>query len=111
MGSERLWVELGEIAAIAAGLWLAIDGVGTQIRRRRRWALTGPTELLSLARSFRRAVIGLALAGVGAGLLYGLSWLVVLSLIIGGEEVLESSVIAADLRDEEKRRAAEAVRA
>ena len=42
---------------------------------------------------------------------YGISWLVMLSLIIGGEEVLESSVIAAALSDEEKRRAAEAARA
>ena len=111
MATERIWIEFIEIAAMAAGLWLVIDGVRTQIRRRRRRALLGPTELRWLALSFRRVIIGLALMGVGAGAYYDLSWLVVLSLIIGGEEVLESSVIAAALRDEEKRRAAEAARA
>jgi hypothetical protein len=106
-----LLVEWIEVLAIAAGLWLVIDGIRTQVRRRRHRPLMGPTELRWLAVSFRRIVIGLALTGVGAGLLYEISWLVVLSLIIGGEEVLESSVIAAALHDEEKRRAAEAARA
>jgi hypothetical protein len=108
MTTAPVLVESVEITAIAAGLWLVIDGVVTQVRRRRQRALLGPTELRWLAVSFRRVIIGLALMGVGAGALCGLSWLVVLSLIIGGEEVLESSVIAAALRDEEKRRAAEA---
>ena len=111
MAVGRVLIEWFEVLAIAAGVWLVIDGVRTQVRRRRHRPLMGPTELRWLALSFRRVVIGLALTGVGAGMLYGISWLVMLSLIIGGEEVPESSVIAAALSDEEKRRAAEVARA
>jgi hypothetical protein len=97
-----------EVASIATGAYLVVSGVLTQIARRRRAKLEGPTELRWLARSFRRIVFGLALAGVGSGLMADIPWLVTLSLIIGGEEVLESSVISAALRDEELRRAKEA---
>ena len=38
-------------------------------------------------------MIGLALAGSGAGWLFDQTWLVVLSLAIGDEETLESSVM------------------
>jgi hypothetical protein len=100
-------VRLLEATSIAAGACLVVSGIRTQIVRRRRAALRGPTELRWLARSFRRVVLGLALIGVGAGLAADIPWLVTLSLIIGGEEVLESSVISAALRDEEMRRAAE----
>ena len=102
--------EILAAAAIASGGWLAISSLRRQVSRSRRRALLGPTELLGLARSFRRFIFGAALAGVGAGVLAEISWLVTLSLIIGGEEILESSIVAAALRDEEKRRDAEAHR-
>jgi hypothetical protein len=97
-----------EALSIAIGASLVVSGVRVQITRRRQSALEGPTELRWLARSFRRVVAGLAFVGVGAGLMADISWLVTLSLIIGGQELLESSIIAAALHDEEKRRAAEA---
>ena len=93
------------------GIGLVASGIRIQVVRRRRLALRGPTELRWLARSFRRVVMGLALIGIGAGSMAHIPWLVTLSLIIGGEEVLESSVMAAALHDEEKRRAAEAASA
>jgi hypothetical protein len=37
-------------------------------------------------------MIGLVLADTGAGWLLGRTWLIVLSLAIGGEETLESSI-------------------
>ena len=97
-----------EALSIAIGATLVVSGVRIQVARRRVRALQGPTELRWLARSFRRVVAGLALVGVGAGLMADISWLVALSLIIGGQELLESSIVAAALHDEEKRRAAEA---
>ena len=38
-------------------------------------------------------MIGLALAGSGAGWLLDQTWLIVLSLAIGGQETLESSIM------------------
>jgi hypothetical protein len=43
-------------------------------------------------RGFRFAVIGVALAGLGASWNWHITWLFVLSLVFGGEEGLESSV-------------------
>lgn len=48
--------------------------------------------------AFRAAVIGLAIAGVGAAWVWQLVWLLVLALAIGGEEVLESSICIYALR-------------
>ena len=49
-------------------------------------------KVVTVIRGFRIAVIGLALAGLGAAWSWQIMWLFVLSLIFGGEEVLESSV-------------------
>ena len=46
-----------------------------------------------------------ALVAGGAGWLAQLGWLVVLAAIIGGQELLETSIMSAALRDEERRRA------
>ena len=47
-----------------------------------------------------------ALVALGAGMAYDLDWLVALALIIGAEELLETSFMAAALRDEVARREA-----
>ena len=41
---------------------------------------------------FRMSVIGLALVGISAGWTWDVTWLLVLSLVIGGAETLESTV-------------------
>ena len=57
-----------------------------------RLALNGdPGKILIFLLGFRLSIIGLALAGIGAAWAWHLTVLLVLSLVIGGEELLESS--------------------
>jgi len=70
---------------LIAGLWREWDGL--------RRPLRDPAKVLTWVRGFRLSMIGLALAGSGAGWLFGQTWLVVLSVAIGGEETLESSIM------------------
>ncbi|SRR6266542_5431885 len=70
---------------LIAGLWREWDGL--------RRPLRDPAKVLTWVRGFRLSMIGLALAGSGAGCLFGQTWLVVLSLAISGEETLESSIM------------------
>lgn len=73
------------VAIAAVGLRREIDGIRRPIR--------DPTKVLTFVRGFRLAVIGLALAGIGAAWAWHLTWLLVLSLVIGGEETLEGTII------------------
>ena len=47
---------------------------------------------LRFRRGFRRAIVGLAIAGIAAAWLWQIDWILVLSLVIGGEELLESTL-------------------
>ena len=66
--------------------------VGFAIRTRPHHPLRDPAKAITRVRGFRLSMIGLVLAGTGAGWLLGQTWLIVLSLAIGGEETLESSI-------------------
>jgi hypothetical protein len=57
-----------------------------------------------MLRGFRVGIIGLALAGIGVWLLTDQMWILVVSLAVGGEELLESSFIIATLRSDPRRR-------
>lgn len=81
---------LGLAAAVASAYRGAVDG-----RRYDR----DPERALGFLRGFRRCVIALAVAGIGASLLWEVKGLLTLSLLIGGEELLESTVIIRALRD------------
>ena len=91
------WRAYPAAALMAAGLMLTAysvyRGVGN-VRRERR----DPMRALVLFRGFRLAIIGLSLAGIAAAWWWHVGWLLGLSLIIGGEETLESSTIIAALR-------------
>ena len=50
-----------------------------------------PDKMITVIQGFRVSVIGLALAGVGAAWAWHIVWLLVLSLVFGGEELLEST--------------------
>ena len=76
---------LAGVPALIAGLWREWDGL--------RRPLRDPAKVLTWVRGLRLSMIGLALAGSGAGWLFDQTWLVVLSLAIGDEETLESSVM------------------
>ncbi len=73
------------IAVATWGLRRGIDGIRRPFR--------DPGKTLTLVRGFRLAIIGLALAGISAAWMWHLGWLLVLSLVIGGEETLEGTLI------------------
>lgn len=77
---------------IAVGLTLATWSVRRGVVAARREA-RDPGRALALLRGFRMSVVGLAVAGIGAAWCWQLGWLLGLSLIIGGEELLESTVV------------------
>jgi hypothetical protein len=70
---------------LLVGVVIEIDGITRPLR--------DPTKVIAWVRGFRLSMIGLALAGAGAGWLFDQTWLIVLSLAIGGEETLESSIM------------------
>ena len=55
-------------------------------------------KVLTIVRGFRFFIIGLAVVGLGAAWVWHLVWLLVLSLVIGGEEMLETSIMIYALR-------------
>jgi hypothetical protein len=105
---EAMWPGLPGAVCLAAGSLLLVRGVLRRARERRSPPRSGNANALGLVRSLRLVLVGGGLAGTGVGLLADVDWLVALSLIIGGQELLETSIIAAALRDEERRRAMEA---
>jgi hypothetical protein len=87
------------LEALLVPVGLAVSLRGAQ----RAWkALRRPARELSRnagwMAGFRLFVLGAATAGCGAALLLDATWLLVLSLAIGGEEVLESTLLLDGLR-------------
>ncbi len=84
------WQTFAAALLIAAGAPLVFFGL------RREWdgirrPVRDPVKVLTWVRGFRLSMTGLALAGSGAGWALDQTWLIVLSLAIGGEEMLDSS--------------------
>ena len=76
--------------------WL---GLNAWIRGSRETGDSGG-RLLGMVKGFRIGVIGLAIIGIGIWLLTGATWILVVSLAVGGEELLESSFIISTLRSD-----------
>ncbi len=82
--------------AYPAGLLMAV-GFALALRGSRTFKqgfeppFDGPSRILAGVRGFRRGIFGLAIAGIGAAWLWQIDWVLVLSLVIGGEELLEST--------------------
>jgi len=85
------WRAFPAAALLLLGLLLALRAV---LRAHAAWSrpLTGTMQPLSWMRGFRSTVIGLAVMGVGAAWLWHLGGLLAVSLVVGGEEALESSI-------------------
>lgn len=62
-----------------------------------------PERALAVARSLRTGIAGLCLSVLAIGWLAGAAWLVLLALIVLGEEMLETSVMVAALEDGRRR--------
>jgi hypothetical protein len=77
---------------IPAGLAMFVLGIRRGAAGLRQYH-RDPPRALALLRGFRISIVGLCLTGVGAGWLWDIGWLVGLSLIVGGEELLESTVV------------------
>jgi hypothetical protein len=87
---ETIWT-ITQIVLMVAGIPLAIRGLRREWRA--IWLPIGtPGKVLQFFRGFRMSVIGLALIGIGAGWMLGQTWLILLSLAIGIEETIESSI-------------------
>ena len=76
---------------ITLGGWWALPGVRRFIVGMRP-PYRGAGQTLAGLHGFRRDIIGLALAGIGASWLWQADWLLALSLVIGAEEVWESTL-------------------
>jgi hypothetical protein len=90
------WNVVGGAALIAFGLLMAARGI-----RRCYIAFPRPNasmQPLGWMRGFRLTLVGLAVAGAGAAWFWGMPWLLALSLAIGGEEALETSIAIHALR-------------
>jgi hypothetical protein len=81
---------------IVVGLVVTVVAIARE-RRGLAHKVTDPLNALALARAFRLAIVGLAMTGVGAGWLWEVRALVVLSIVVAAEEVLETSVVVAAL--------------
>ncbi len=89
---DGAWRVYPAVALIAAGIVLAVRGFGGEIAAFRR-APGDPATPLAMMRAFRRGIVGAAVAGLAAAWLWQLAWLAILSGIIAGEELLESSLV------------------
>ena len=77
------------LALLAQGLWFGASGSSGLLKER---------EALGWLRGFRRAVVGLCLAGIAVAWAWQIPWLFIVSLGILGEELLETSVMIEVLR-------------
>jgi hypothetical protein len=86
---------------VALGTFCLARAVIRYARGRRERGATGRN--LEWVRALRASLVGGALVGGGFGIFSESAVLVGLALIIGGEELLETSVVVAALKDEKRR--------
>ncbi len=90
-------------AAALMLLGAMLVGASVHAARTGDWRQGGPVTALAYLVSFRRAVVGLAVAGLGLGWLDQLPWLFWASLCIGLGELLESSYYIVLVRSIQRR--------
>lgn len=79
------------------GIVITLLGIYWGIERARK-ELKHPGRALAIARSLRVVLIGLSIMGAGIGWMWNIESLLLLSLIIGCEELLETSIVIATLK-------------
>jgi hypothetical protein len=90
------WRAYPALLLVAIGLVLGARAI-------RRWRIAAgldrdPERALAYALGFRTGILGLCAAAFGLGWLWQIEWLLVVSLIVLGEEMLEIGVMIAALR-------------
>lgn len=93
--SWRLYLAVPLMAIGAAG---AVWGANRGLQGLRGAVRGDSAQLIPFMEGFRATVIGLALVGIGAAWIWHLTWLLLISLAIGGGETLETSLILFALR-------------
>ncbi|MBV9169357.1 MAG: hypothetical protein JOZ81_04660 [Chloroflexi bacterium] len=91
--NDLLW-----LAFLLVLLGAAVVGAGVHAALTGDWHHGGPVTALAYLVTFRRMVVGLALAGAGFALLANIPWLLWASACIGVGELLESSYYIGVLR-------------
>ncbi len=99
------WQDGAALVLIGLGVALGVRAAGI-CRAAWRRPLTGSMQPLDWMRGFRLAVIGMAVAGVGAAWLWHAPWLLALALAVAFEETLECSICIAALRRAPRHRSA-----
>ncbi len=94
---ELSWRAYPAAAIMAAG-GLAFAFGARELTRAFRLSVWDRERPIVHVAGFRRAVVGLAVAGVGAAWLSQQLWVLLLALAVGGEELLETSIILFALR-------------
>lgn len=87
-----------------AGVMLIVRGVRAFVAARA--TSRDPERALAVARSLRAGIAGLCLTVLAIGWLAGIGWLVLVALIVLGEEMLETSVMVAAPEDGRRRTSA-----
>ena len=68
-------------------------------------------DLIHIIRGLRAALVGLSIVGWATGAMYGVYWLEVAALVIGLEELYETTMVLGFLRDKSRREASAAAAA
>ncbi len=91
------WRAYPSAALMVASLTLFLYGAEMLVNSVRIsiWNLDRPVVWV---RGFRAAIVGLAIVALGASWMWQQLWVLLLALAIGGEELLETSVILFALR-------------
>jgi hypothetical protein len=82
---------------MAAGMAAFLHGA-LRLLRALRLSFWDRSKPITWVGGFRTAIVGLAIVGLGASWLTQQLWVLLLALAIGGEELLETSVILYALR-------------
>jgi hypothetical protein len=91
------WSIIPAVLLSLAGLVIAFRGFAG-FRTSLHTPVTGNSRNELYMTGFRSFVLGAAFIGVGAALALDATWLLLLSLVIGGEELLESTLLLDGLR-------------
>jgi hypothetical protein len=87
---EVPWRVYPALALLLLGAGLAVLGI-VQMVPLGRGSMKEPRPVVAAVRGIRRAVLGLALAGIGGAWLWQAGWLLALALVFGTEELFETS--------------------
>lgn len=80
------------------GLWLL-----GRLRLLLRGDGLATTDLIVVVRGLRAALVGSSILGFALAIMYGIYWLKIAALVIGLEELYETTMVLGFLRDKQRR--------